>query len=114
MNVQELETAVRLKLSIIVVIWCDKDLGLISLKQLDEFGKTSNTKFENPDFVMLAESFGAIGHHAKSVKEFEEMLEAAKQEKEKPVIIAVDVNYSRNRILLDDNFSTHILNKDDI
>ena len=110
MNVQELETAVRLKASVIIIVWCDKDLGLISLKQLDEFGKTGYTNFENPDFVTLAHSFGARGYHVKSVKEFEDILEQAKQEKEKPTIIAVDVDYSRNRILLDDNFSEYLSN----
>jgi len=105
MNVQELETAARLKIPIIIVVWCDKDLGLISLKQFDEFGKTGYTKFENPDFVYLAKSFGAVGHHVKSVKEFEEKLEEAKSEKERVTIIAVDVNYTRNRVLLDDSFS---------
>ncbi|WP_316504967.1 acetolactate synthase large subunit [Nitrosopumilus sp.] len=105
MNVQELETAVRLKLPIIVIVWCDKDLGLISLKQMDEFGKTGYTRFENPEFVTLAKSFGVKGHHVKSVKEFEERLEEAKKEGESPTIIAVDVDYSRNRVLLDDNFS---------
>ena len=104
MNVQELETATRLTLPIIIIVWCDKDLGLISLKQMDEFGKTGFTKFNNPDFVTLAKSFGAIGYHVKSVREFEERLDEAKQERNKPTIIAVDVNYSRNRILLDDNF----------
>ena len=104
MNVQELETAVRLKTPIIIVVWCDSDLGLISLKQMDEFGKTGFTSFENPDFVGLAKSFGANGYQVKSVKEFEEKLEEAKREKEKPTIIAVDVDYTRNEILLDDNF----------
>lgn len=61
MNVQEIETAVRLKLPIIIVVWCDSDLGMISLKQVNEFGKNAFTKFGNPDFVKLAESFGAIG-----------------------------------------------------
>ena len=104
MNVQELETAVRLKTPIIIVVWCDSDLGLISLKQMDEFGKTGFTGFENPDFVGLAKSFGANGYQVKSVKEFEERLEESKKESEKPTIIAVDVDYTRNKILLDDNF----------
>jgi len=108
MNIQELETAARLKIPIIIVIWCDRDLGLISLKQLDEFGKTSHTKFDNPDFVYLAKSFGAIGHHVKSVKEFEEKIQEAKLEKERVTIIAVDVNYSRNRVLIDDSFSAPV------
>ena len=105
MNVQELETAVRLALPIIIVVWCDRDLGLISLKQMEAFGKTGFTKFNNPDFVTLAKSFGAVGYHVKSVKEFEERLRDAKQEKYKPTIIAVDIDYTRNRILLDDNFT---------
>lgn len=35
MNVQEIETAVRLKLPIIIIVWCDRDYGMISLKQID-------------------------------------------------------------------------------
>ena len=54
MNVQELETAVRLQLPIIIIVWCDSDFGLISLKQIDEFGKKAFTEFNNPDFVKLA------------------------------------------------------------
>jgi acetolactate synthase I/II/III large subunit len=103
MNVQELETAVRLKLPIIIVVWCDSDLGMISLKQIDEFGKSAFTKFNNPDFVKLAESFGAIGYSVKSTEEFPIVLEKGKSTN-MPVIISVDVDYSRNRILLDDNF----------
>jgi acetolactate synthase-1/2/3 large subunit len=104
MNVQELETAVRLKLPIIIVVWCDEDLGLISLKQVDEFGKSGYTRFKNPDFVELAKSFGAIGHHVNSVAEFEEKLAEAKLEKIRPTIIAVDVDYTRNQVLLDDSY----------
>jgi acetolactate synthase-1/2/3 large subunit len=103
MNVQELETAVRLNLPIIVVVWCDSDLGMISLKQIDEFGKSAFTKFNNPDFVKLAESFGAIGYSVKSTEEFPIVLKKAKST-DMPVIVSVDVDYSRNRILLDDNF----------
>ena len=54
MNVQELETAVRLRLPLIVVIWCDREYGVISLKQIEEFGKKAFTEFNNPDFVKLA------------------------------------------------------------
>ena len=54
MNVQELETAVRLQLPIIVIIWCDSDYGMISLKQIQEFGRSAFTRFSNPDFVKLA------------------------------------------------------------
>lgn len=105
MNLQEIETAVRYKLPIITVVWCDGEYGLISLKQIDEFGKKAYTEFTNPDFVMLAHSFGAIGYAVKSTEEFPEILEKAKESRDAPVIISIDVDYSRNRILLDDNFS---------
>ena len=104
MNVQELETAVRLQLPIIVVVWCDYDYGMISLKQIDEFGKSAFTKFNNPDFAKLAQSFGALGYNVKSTSEFPKTLEKAKESTSVPVIISIEVDYSRNRILLDDNF----------
>ena len=104
MNVQEMETAVRLKLPIIIIVWCDCDFGMISLKQIDEFGKSAFTRFNNPNFVTLAQSFGAIGYDVKSTKDFCNILEKAKESTCVPVIIPVGVDYSRNRILLDDNF----------
>lgn len=108
MNVQEIETAVRLKLAIIVIIWIDEGLDLIKLKETQEFGKSVFTKFGNPDFVDLAKSFGAIGYHIKSTSEFSKVLEEAKTVKDKPVIIGVDVDYSRNPVLLDDDFPLYM------
>ena len=102
MNVQEIETAVRLRLPIIVIVWCDGGFGLISLKEMDEFGKEAFTKFQNPDFVKLAESFGAKGYHVKSSEEFSDILKTAMQSQDTPSIIAVDVDYSRNKLLLHD------------
>lgn len=104
MNVQEIETAVRLRLPIIVIVWCDYDYGMISLKQKYEFGRSAFTKFNNPNFVKLAESFGAIGYNVRSTEEFSKVLEKAKVSKSSPVIISIDVDYSRNRLLLDDSF----------
>jgi acetolactate synthase-1/2/3 large subunit len=105
MNVQDLETAVRLKLPIIVIVWCDSDYGLISLKQKEEFGKSAFTKFNNPDFAKLAESFGAIGYNIDSTTEFSRILCKAKESMDTPVIIAIEVDYSRNTLLLNDNFT---------
>ena len=105
MNVQELETAVRLRLPIIVIVWCDSDYGLISLKQKEEFGRSAFTKFNNPDFAKLAESFGAIGFNVQSTKEFSKVLCKAKESTYIPVIISIDVDYSRNILLLNDNFT---------
>jgi len=105
MNVQELETAVRLQLPIIVIIWCDSDYGMISMKQIHEFGRSAFTRFNNPDFVTLAQSFGAIGYHVKSTEEFPKILEKAKESTSVPIIIAIDVDYSKNHILLNGSFN---------
>ena len=101
MNVQEIETAVRLDMPIIIVVWCDNEFGLISLKQQDEFGKKAFTEFQNPDFVKLAQSFGANGYHVKSVDEYQVALQEATKSKS-TAIIAVDVDYSDNSNLLHD------------
>jgi acetolactate synthase-1/2/3 large subunit len=106
MNVQEVETAVRLNLPIIIVVWCDYDFGIISLKQSMEFGRSAYTKFNNPDFVKLAESFGAIGYRAKTTEEFSKILEKAKDSTSVPVIIAIDVDYSANSTLLESSKET--------
>lgn len=106
MNVQEVETAVRLNLPIIIVVWCDYDFGIISLKQSMEFGRSAYTKFNNPDFVKLAESFGAIGYRAKNTEEFSKLLEKARNSTSVPVIIAIDVDYSANSILLESSKDT--------
>jgi len=107
MNVQELETAVRLQLPIIVIIWCDSDYGMISMKQIHEFGRSAFTRFNNPDFVTLAQSFGAIGYHVKSTEEFPKILEKAKESTSVPIIIAIDVDYSNNHILLNGSFNNN-------
>lgn len=50
MNSQELETAVRLKLNIVVLIMNDSSYGLIKWKQMDQYGETYFTDFANPGF----------------------------------------------------------------
>lgn len=62
MNSQEIETAMRHKLPVVILIWTDSAYGLIEWKQQVQFKRTSNIKFNNPDFVTYAESFGAKGY----------------------------------------------------
>ncbi len=75
MNSQELETAVRLGLNLVVIILNDKGYGMIKWKQegmgLANFG----LDYENPDFVKYAESYGAIGHRPNNCGEFAEIVE---------------------------------------
>ncbi|MDW3210050.1 MAG: acetolactate synthase large subunit [Reichenbachiella sp.] len=74
MNSQELETAVRENLHVVVIILNDNAYGMIKWKQegmgFDNFGLDYN----NPDFVKYAESYGAIGHRIKSDADFSETL----------------------------------------
>ena len=65
MNVQELETAVRLKKNIVAMVWVDGEYGLIKWKQQDHFnGKHSDLQFGNPDFAKLAESLRDVGQRS--------------------------------------------------
>lgn len=62
MNSQEIETAMRINTPIVILVWTDNAYGLIRLKQMSCFGRESNVRFGNPDFVKYAESFGAKGY----------------------------------------------------
>lgn len=74
MNSQELETAVRLQLDLVVIILKDDCYGMIKWKQqamhLENFG----LDFGNPDFVKYAEAYGATGHRLKSAGELADLL----------------------------------------
>jgi acetolactate synthase-1/2/3 large subunit len=69
MNAGELETAKRLGLDLVLLILNDLGFGMISWKQKDMGFSDFGLKFGNPDFVALAESFGAIGHRIKKAEE---------------------------------------------
>jgi acetolactate synthase I/II/III large subunit len=95
MNVQELETAVRLQLPFVVLIWRDNGYGVIRWKQQRKFGRTSGVEFSNPDFVALAQSFGAVGYRVEGPLELEPALKAALS-CGKPAVIDCPVDYSEN------------------
>ena len=62
MNSQEIETAVRERIPLVVLIWEDGGYGLIEWKMDLELGEHYYVKFGNPDIVKYAESFGAKGY----------------------------------------------------
>lgn len=66
MNSQEIETALRTRISMVILIWTDSAYGLIEWKQQAQFNRTSHISFTNPDFVKYAESFGAKGYCIKN------------------------------------------------
>ncbi|MGE0468260.1 MAG: acetolactate synthase large subunit [Nitrospira sp.] len=95
MNSQELETAVRLRLPIVVLIWRDDGYGVIRWKQQLKFGRSAFVDFGNPDFVRYAESFGAVGYRVNASSELAPVLiEAMKQPG--PTVIDCPVDYDEN------------------
>ncbi len=77
MNNQEIDTALRMGLDFVILIFNDSKYGLIEWHQLRHFERATAIDFVNPDFVMLAESFGAKGYRVNSAEEFIPTLEAA-------------------------------------
>ena len=69
MNSQEIETALRIRTPMVILIWVDNAYGLISWKMDLEIGHNVDTRFNNPDFVAYAESFGAKGYRISSADE---------------------------------------------
>ena len=101
MNSQELETAMRLGLHIVVIVLRDNAYGMIKWKQahmgLEDYG----LDYGNPDFVQYAQSYGATGHRPKSAEEFVPVLETALA---RPGVHLIDVavDYSENDRILNE------------
>ncbi len=95
MNSQEIETALRMNTPFVILIWNDNGYGLIEWKQMNDFGRPSNIKFNNPDFVMYAESFGAKGYR---IEKGEDLLPTLKKALADNTVSIIDcpVDYSEN------------------
>ena len=95
MNSQEIETAMRLGLALVILIWNDSAYGLIEWKQMSAFGRSTSVHFGNPDFVKYAESFGAKGYR---VNKTEELLPILKQALADNTVSIIDcpVDYGEN------------------
>ena len=99
MNSQEIETAVRMGLDLVVIILNDSAYGMIKWKQEGEGFDNFGLDFNNPDFVQYAQSFGAIGHRPTSHDEFETILDTALNTKGVH-LIDLPVDYSMNHSIL--------------
>ncbi len=95
MNSQEMETALRLGLAIVILIWNDSQYGLIKWHQERRFGRTSHIGFTNPDFVAYARSFGAKGYRVESAADLIATLRQAIAD-DTVVLIDCPVDYSEN------------------
>lgn len=91
----ELETAVRSKLNITVIIFRDGGYNMVAFQQELIYGRTSGTDFGNPDLVKYAESFGCVGLRVNSPDELSSTLRKAL---ETPGVVVVDIptDYSKN------------------
>ena len=96
MNVQDLETLVRYRQNAVIMIWVDGEYGLIKWKQQGHFdGRHSDLAFNNPDFELLAKSFGAWGRTLTGAGQLPDALDEAFRQPG-PALLAVPVDYGEN------------------
>jgi acetolactate synthase-1/2/3 large subunit len=100
MNSQEIETAVREGIPLVVLIWEDGGYGLIEWKMDLELGQHYYVKFGNPDVVKYAQSFGAKGYRINNAEELLPTLKAALDD-DGVSLISCPVDYSENLRLTD-------------
>jgi acetolactate synthase-1/2/3 large subunit len=106
MNSQELETAVRRKLNLVVLVVVDNAFGMIRWKQsVDHFTDFGMT-FGNPDFARYAQAYGAQGHNVTAVRDLVPALEKAFQTGGVH-LVAVPIDYSDNKRVLVDELLYH-------
>ncbi len=98
MNVQEMETARRLGVGIVMMVWEDKAYGLIAWKQETEFGRHTDLAFDNPEWEQLARSFGWGAHRCADSAALADTLERAFEEPG-PSLLVVPIDYRENERL---------------
>lgn len=99
MNSQEMETAVRMNLDLVVIILNDNAFGMIKWKQEGMGFENFGLDYGNPDFVKYAEAYGAHGHRITSSENFTETLEKCVNSKGVH-LIDCPVDYSLNHQIL--------------
>jgi acetolactate synthase I/II/III large subunit len=106
MNSQELETAMRLKLNLVVLIIEDGGYGMIRWKQKAAGFHDYGLGFNNPDFVKYAEAYGARGTRIRATAELRPSIERAFAAGGVE-LITVPVDYSENQRVLVDELKAH-------
>jgi acetolactate synthase-1/2/3 large subunit len=95
MNSQELETALRYNVPVVILVLNDNAFGFIKWKQRCKGFPCFALDYSNPDFIKYAESFGAVGMKVKEGDDLSKLLHRAFLMK-KPVIIECPIDYSVN------------------
>jgi acetolactate synthase-1/2/3 large subunit len=99
MSAAEIETAVRERVPIVILVWVDGGYGLIGWKQDIHFGRRAAVSFDNPDFVRYAESFGARGYAIRAAGDLLPTLRKALDD-DAVSVIACPVDYRENARLV--------------
>jgi acetolactate synthase I/II/III large subunit len=99
MNASEIETAIREKVSFVILIWVDGSYGLVKWEMDNALGHHSSVDFKNPDFIKYAESFGAKGYEIKRASDLFPRLQSALSDEKSVSVIACPVDYSENEKL---------------
>ena len=95
MNVQELETAKRLRLPFVILVWSDGGHGLIEMHQRRKFGHVAGTRFGNPDLVGLAHAFGVDGVRVERAGDLPAILAKA-LDSSGPAVVDIPIDYAEN------------------
>ena len=95
MNIQDLETAKRLGINIVIMVWEDHEYGLIKWKQQGHFGEHSDLEFTNPDWNKLADAFGCKGIRVDNARDLRGALDKAFAT-DGPVILSLPIDYDEN------------------
>ncbi|GBG95837.1 acetolactate synthase large subunit [Ligilactobacillus salitolerans] len=97
-SAQDLETAVRLNLNIVHLIWNDGNYDMVKFQEEMKYGQSAAVHFGPVDFVKYAESFGAKGMRVKKAGDLEKVLDEAFKA-QGPVVVDIPVDYSFNQEL---------------
>ena len=96
----ELETAVRLKLNIVHMIWIDGGYNMVAVQEEAKYQRTAGVDFGPVDVVKYAEAFGAKGLMIDAPNQIASTLRQA-FETPGPVLIGIRVDYSDNHKLFE-------------
>jgi acetolactate synthase-1/2/3 large subunit len=107
-SAMELETAVRLKLNLVHMVWIDGAYDMVGVQEHAKYNRTSGVNFGSVDVVKYAEAFGASGWMINSAEEIGPVMRKA-FEAPGPVLIGIRVDYRDNHKLFE-NIHEHLLN----
>jgi acetolactate synthase I/II/III large subunit len=107
-SAMELETAVRLKLNLVHMVWIDGGYNMVAVQEQAKYQRTAAVDFGPVDVVKYAEAFGAKGLMIDSPDQIAAALRKA-FETPGPVLIGIPVDYSDNHKLFDPA-REHLLN----